>query len=533
MKIVTADQMRRLEQACIPLGVSLDDLMERAGLEVARCARSLLGGAAGRRIVVLVGPGNNGADGFVAARHLQRWGAEVTAHVLGRRLQSDPKRELALHEGIFLHDITDEAYLPRLRHDLAGCALVIDAVLGTGRARPMEGVLYQAMTALRQVRGQQVRGRGNSPHVLALDLPSGLDADTGKVDRACPPADVTASLGFPKAGHFRFPGADYVGRLEVLDIGIPERVAPEMSEELSLELMTAHAAAGGIPDRPLDSHKGTFGHALVMGGSRHFVGAAYLASQAAVRVGPGLVTVAAPQGIHPMLASKLSEVIHLPLPEDAEGRLCAASANACRDLLSRYDAVAIGCGMGRSDGGAELLRELLTAASARSCPLLIDADGLNNLSTIPRWWQAGSHPLVLTPHPGEMATLTGLTTAEVQEQRVEVAREYAAKWGTTVVLKGAYTVVASEDGRCYMSPFTNPGLASGGTGDVLSGIIVGLLAQGVAPADAALAGVYLHGMAAEDVRAELGEAGMLASDLLPKLPVVVRRLAAAAPSTGS
>ena len=527
MKIVTADQMRRLEQACIPLGISLDDLMERAGLAVARCARSLLGGAAGRRIVVLVGPGNNGADGFVAARHLQRWGAQVSAHVLGRRLQSDPKRELALHEGIFLHDITDEAYLPRLRHDLAGCALVIDAVLGTGRARPMEGLLREAMRVLRDVRA--LRG---SLQVLALDLPSGLDSDTGQIDPDCPQANVTAALGFPKAGQFRFPGAEIVGWLEVLDIGIPETAAEGMADELTLELMTAQAAATRIPDRPLDSHKGTFGHALVMGGSRHFVGAAYLASQAAVRVGPGLVTVAAPQGIHPMLASKLSEVIHLPLPEDAEGRLCAASVNACRDLLSRYDAVAIGCGMGRSDGGAELLRELLTATSARSCPVLIDADGLNNLSTIPRWWQAGSHPLVLTPHPGEMATLTGLTTAEVQEQRVEVTQEYAAKWGTTVVLKGAYTVVASEDGRCYMSPFTNPGLASGGTGDVLSGIIVGLLAQGVAPADAALAGVYLHGMAAEDVRAELGEAGMLASDLLPKLPVAVRRLAAAAPSTG-
>ena len=527
MKIVTADQMRRLEQACIPLGVSLDDLMERAGLAVARCARSLLGGAAGRRIVVLVGPGNNGADGFVAARHLQRWGAQVSAHVLGRRLQSDPKRELALHEGIFLHDITDEAYLPRLQHDLAGCALVIDAVLGTGRARPMEGLLREAMTVLRDVRAFRA-----SLQVLALDLPSGLDSDTGQVDPACPQANVTAALGFPKVGQFRFPGAESVGWLEVLDIGIPETAAEGMADELTLELMTAQAAATRLPRRPLDSHKGTFGHALLMGGSRHFVGAAYLASQAAARVGPGLVTVAAPEGIHSMLASKLSEVIHLPLPEDAEGRLCAASANACRDLLSRYDAIAIGCGMGRSDGGAELLRELLTATSARSCPLLIDADGLNNLSTIPRWWQAGSHPLVLTPHPGEMATLTGLTTAEVQEQRVEVAQEYAAKWGTTVVLKGAYTVVASEDGRCYMSPFTNPGLASGGTGDVLSGIIVGLLAQGVAPADAALAGVYLHGMAAEDVRAELGEAGMLASDLLPKLPVAVRRLAAAAPSTG-
>ena len=519
MKIVTADQMRRLEQACIPLGVSLDDLMEQAGLAVARCARSLLGGAAGQRIVVMVGPGNNGADGFVAARHLQRWGAQVSVHVLGRRLQSDPKRELALHEGIFLQDMVDEAYLPRLQHDLAGSALVIDAVLGTGRARPMEGLLREAMGVLRDVRGLR-----HSLQVLALDLPSGLDSDTGQVDPACPHADVTAALGFPKVGQFRFPGAESVGRLEVLDIGIPEAAAEGMADELTLELTTAHAAATRLPRRPPDSHKGTFGHALVMGGSRHFVGAAYLASQAAARVGPGLVTVAAPQGIHTMLASKLSEVIHLSLPEDDEGRLCGASGEACRSILGRYDAIAIGCGMGRGDGGAELVREVAMEAGELSRPLLVDADGLNNLSSLPKWWEGRSQPLVLTPHPGEMATLTGLTTAEVQERRVEVAREYAALWRATVVLKGAHTVVASEDGQCYLSPFTNPGLASGGTGDVLSGIIVGLLAQGVTPTDAAVAGVYLHGMAAEMVRAQLGEAGTLASDMLPKLPVAIRQL---------
>ena len=526
MKIVTADQMRRLEQACVPLGVSLDDLMERAGLEVARCARSLLGHVAGRRIVVLVGPGNNGADGFVAARHLQRWGAEVSAHLLTRRPGSDPKRELALREGVVVHDTTTDASLRQLRNDLSQCALVIDAVLGIGQARPMEGVLRQAMEMLDEVRAPR-----DSLQVLALDLPSGLDADTGQADPASPRADVTAALAFPKVGHLSFPGTEKVGRLQVLDIGIPHGVVDEMSGELQLELMSLQAVAKRLPHRPLDSHKGTFGHALIVGGSRHFVGAAYLASQAAARVGPGLVTVAAPQGIHPMLASKLSEVIHLPLPEDNEGRLCAASAEACRDLLARYDAVAIGCGMGRSDGGAEVVRELLASTSARACPLLIDADGLNNLSSIPRWWEGRTQPLVLTPHPGEMATLTGLTIKEVQERRVEVAREYAGIWGATVVLKGAHTVVATEDGLCYMSPFSNPGLASGGTGDVLSGIVVGLLAQGLTPADAAVLGVYLHGMAGEGVRAELGEAGALASDLLPKLPPAIRQLSASTPST--
>ena len=521
MKIVTADQMRRLEQACIPLGVSLDQLMENAGLAVARCALSILGQAAGQRVVVLVGPGNNGADGFVAARHLHRWGAAVSVHILTHRPDDDPKRDLALREGISLCDATADDGLLKLRQDLSRCALAIDAVLGTGRARPMDGVMREAMAILQDIRSEKPL------KVLALDLPSGLDADTGQADPACPKADVTAALGFPKAGHFQFPGAAQTGRLEVLDIGIPNDVMGEMCGELQLELMTPQAVSKFLPQRPLNSHKGTFGHALVIAGSRHFVGAAYLASQAAARVGPGLVTIAAPQSNYPMLASKMSEVIHLPLPEDEEGRLCAASADAFRDLLERYDAIAVGCGMGRSNGGADLIRQVLKATNARSRPLLIDADGLNNLSTIPRWWETRSQPLILTPHPGEMATLTGLTTSEVQAHRVEIAREYASLWRATVVLKGAHTVVASQDGSCCLSPFANPGLASGGTGDVLSGIIAGLLAQGLSPPDAAIAGVYLHGMAAEQVRAEMGETGALASDLLPRLPSVIRGLATA------
>ena len=460
----------------------------------------------------------------------------MSVHVLGRRLQRDPKRDLALHEGILLYDITDETDLPQLGHDLASCGLVIDAVLGTGQARPMEGLLRGAMGVLRDVRVRgaslrvlrDVRVRGASLRVLALDLPSGLDADTGQVDAACPQADVTAALGFPKVGQFRFPGAEKVGRLEVLDIGIPHGALEGMAGELTQELMTVEGTARRLHRRPLDSHKGTFGHALVMAGSRHFVGAAYLASQAASRVGPGLVTVAAPRSLQPMLASKLSEVIHLPLSEDDEGRLSATAADACREMLGRYDAIALGCGMGRSEGGAELVGDLLEATGAGGMPLLIDADGLNNLSAVRDWWEGRTQPLVVTPHPGEMSTLTGLSTADVQERRVEVAREYAGKWRATVVLKGAHTVVASEDGRCWVSPFSNPGLASGGTGDVLSGIIVGLMAQGVAPVDAAVAGVYLHGMAGERVREELGESGSLASDLLPKLPVLMRELNAGA-----
>ena len=249
-----------------------------------------------------------------------------------------------------------------------------------------------------------------------------------------------------------------------------------------------------------------------------------MASQAAARVGAGLVTVAAPEGIFPVLASKLTEAIHLPLPQDAGGMVHQDAGATVREDISRYTALLIGCGMGQSAGIVEFMRELLLSPPSPSLPVLVDADGLNNLAQIENWWHQLKAPLVLTPHPGEMSTLTGVPIEEIQSSRIEVAREWASCWGATVVLKGAYTVVACSDGRCHINPFANPGLASGGTGDVLSGVIVGLMAQGCSPGDAAIAGVYLHGMVAEEVRAEIGEAGMLAGDLLPRIPAGLRHL---------
>ena len=515
MKIVTVEQMRRLEQACPPLGISIDSLMENAGLAVARQARRLLGVVAGSRILVLVGSGNNGGDGLVAARHLQRWGARVTVYILLPRPADDPKLRLAEDEEVTVKSSSDDPNLKALDAEMARSRLVIDAVLGTGRARPLEGVVKEALLHLADFRSAR-----SDVQVIALDLPTGLDADTGLVDPACPQADVSVALAYPKVGHVQFPGAERVGRLEVVDIGIPDRLA----EDVTLELLTAEAAEACLPRRQLDAHKGTFGHALVIAGSRDFVGAAYLASQAAARVGAGLVTVAAPEGIYPMLASKLTEVIHLPLPQDDDGMVNHAAAKMVKETLTHYDAVMVGCGMGRSKGAQAFLNELLTAEPSLSIPMLIDADGLNNLSTLPTWWHTLKCPTVLTPHPGEMSTLTGIPTSQIQASRIETARVHSSLWGATVVLKGAHTVVAHSDGRCYVSPFANPGLASGGTGDVLSGIIVGLMAQGAAPQDAAMAGVYIHGLAGERIRGELGEAGMLAGDLLPTLPGVLRWL---------
>jgi NAD(P)H-hydrate epimerase len=262
----------------------------------------------------------------------------------------------------------------------------------------------------------------------------------------------------------------------------------------------------------------------VVAGSRNYVGAAYLASQGAARVGPGLVTLASPQSIYPILASKLTEVIHLPLPEDANGRFHPDAAGVLREVLHQYSSLLIGCGFGRSDGLVEFLRKLFFQEPYPSIPSVIDADGLNNLSEIEDWWRGLKSPLALTPHPGEMATLTGIPTPRIQARRNETALEWSAKWGVAVALKGAYTVVATPEGMCRISPFANPGLASGGTGDVLTGIIAGLMAQGLSPADAASCGVYLHGAAGEVVRQDMGDTGTLAGDLLPVLPGVIKRV---------
>jgi NAD(P)H-hydrate epimerase len=524
VKIVTAAQMAALEKASERHGVSTDTLMENAGLAVARAARRVLGGIAGARVLVLAGPGNNGADGLVAARHLRRWGAEVTAYLVTRRPAADPKMDLALEYGVGILHSSDDPGLARLGRLLAGSRLVIDAVLGTGRARPLEGAVKDAMLCLEACRG---RFSTHRPRVLALDLPTGLNPDTGEVDPACPSADLTVALGLPKAGLLAFPGAAHVGELRVADIGLPSGLEEE--ERIDLELLTPELAGRLLPARPLNSHKGTFGHALVVAGSRNYVGAAFLASQAAVRSGAGLVTLATPRSVYPIAAGKLTEVIHLPLPEDGEGRVSAEAVESIRSSLGRYSSILVGCGLGWSPGTTDFLERLLLELRP-AAPTIIDADGLNNLSGLADWWRRLGGPVAVTPHPGEMATLTGASISEVQSDRVESARRWAARWSVTVVLKGAHTVIADPGGLVRVSPFANPGLASGGTGDVLAGIIAGLLAQGLPPGDAACCAVYLHGRVAEAVRDRMGDAGTTASDLIERLAETMdrlRRLAAA------
>jgi NAD(P)H-hydrate epimerase len=521
MRLVTVAELQAAESGA---GVPVEQLMENAGLAVAQEAWLLLGELADRRILVLCGPGNNGGDGLVAARHLKDWGADVTVALLADRAGDSNLAQLKERDGpVFV--ITDQGGDERLTEALSGAELVIDALLGTGRARPIEGTLADVMTRLREARERRL-----PPHLLAVDVPTGLDADTGAVDRLTVAADHTVTFQWSKIGLHVLPGAACTGRVEVVDIGIPSESGGQVSnltgEVATTELMTDRWARGALPDRPPDAHKGTFGSAMVVAGSPQYVGAAYLACMGGLRVGAGIVTLACARAVYPILASKLTEATFEPL-DDTDGFLTAREASQVQRRLTEggYRSLLIGPGLGQGGYPVAFMKAVLPLLAVDELRgVVIDADGLNCLAKIDKWPEKLKTPAVLTPHPGELSRLSGLPTADIQADRLAVARRDAAEWGVTLVLKGANTIVAAADGRARISPFTNPGLASGGTGDVLAGVITGLLAQGLPPFEAASLGVYLHGLAGEHVRHELGSAGMLAGDLLPALPRVVKEL---------
>ena len=516
MKIVTVQQMRSLEQRSEAQGVSVDSLMERAGREVARVAAGLLSPVRGARVLVLVGPGNNGGDSLVAARHLHDEGARVTLYLATPTAGAPTKYELCMDRGIPAVEGERDADHHTLQDHLNNAHLVIDAVLGTGTARPLTGVLKSVFATLNQGKQQ----RPDMP-LLALDLPTGLNADTGEADPACPYADVTVTLGAPKRGLFTFPGALHVGRLEIVDIGVPHG----LDEEVDLELLTPELVRGLLPPRPLSAHKGTFGRVLVVAGSRNYVGATSLACSGSYRAGAGLVTLATPQSVYRIIAASLTEATYLPLPESEEGTIRPQAAEQIHTALANYDVLLFGCGLGQNEATEELTQHLLLREPPLKLPVVIDADGLNNLARLHRWWERLTpRAAILTPHPGEMSRLLSRPSSAVLEDRIGTAGEAACLWNQTVVLKGAFTFIASPEGGARLSPFANPGLATAGTGDVLAGIIAGLLAQGLSPYNAASCGVYLHAAAGERVRHELGETGMVAGDLLPQMPKVIQAL---------
>jgi hydroxyethylthiazole kinase-like uncharacterized protein yjeF len=378
-----------------------------------------------------------------------------------------------------------------------------------------------------------------SPLVAAVDLPSGLNPDTGALDPASLAADLTVTFAFPKIGQVTFPGAGAVGELVIADIGI----LADWADSDALDVATARETAMLLPARPPDSHKGTFGKAMLCVGSVNYVGAAYLSGTAATHAGAGLVTLALARAIYPMVASTSHETTFVILPDDL-GVLIPDAVPVVRERLEDYDALLIGCGFGRDQKTVEFVQRLMGIgaksktqigflANSRESktepgklpPLVIDADALYALAQSGEWWtHLAPNTVILTPHPGEMATLCGLSTGDVQADRVNIVKKFAAQWKQVVVLKGAHTVIAAPDGRATLLPFATPALATAGTGDVLAGTIIAMLAQHLAPFDAAVAGAYLHGLAGVIAERELGRAGVVAGDLLTRLPEAMRRV---------
>jgi NAD(P)H-hydrate epimerase len=512
MKLVTSHQMRALEAAAVAAGTPLDALMEAAGLAVAQEVWLTLGVVAGRRVLVLVGPGNNGGDGLVAARHLADWEADVVVYMLAPRADDDANLAKVREMGVPVFVSAEDAEHKRLQTALDGAEIVVDALLGIGKSRPIESALAEILRRL-----QTASERTARPKVIAVDLPTGVEADSGGADPLAVQADMTVTFGLAKVGLYTLPGSEYAGSVQVVDIGLPK----DAERDVPVESLSTAWVRERLPARPKSGNKGTFGRVLVVGGSENYVGAPRLAAEACYRAGAGLVTIAAPPRLQAMIAAALPEATWLPLG-DAPA-LDLASAQQIKDGLTAFDALIIGPGLSQRDGLREAVVEILGGVP-KDFAAVVDADALNALSKTRGWQRQIAASCILTPHPGEMARLLGTTVEEVQRDRLNVAMKAAAEWGHVVVLKGAHTIIAAPDGRAAISPYANPLLATAGTGDVLAGVIAGLAAQGMAPFEAAACGVYIHAFAAEELSEELGERGMLASDLLPAIPRAIRTI---------
>lgn len=513
MRIVNADQMRELDRrASQEFGVPSIILMENAGMRAFDLIYSILCETGAHRVAIVCGRGNNGGDGFVVARHLHQVSAEVQAFLVGKKeeVKGDARVNLEIAEksGIPVAEIKD---IGSLRKALAHSDLIVDALFGTGIKGEITGLSGEVIDAINAC------GRP----VVAIDLPSGLDADTGQICGRCVVADATVTFGLPKIGLATYPGAQYAGEVNVVDIGIPP-IAFETSG-INTFYTEDEDVLDRLPIRPIDAHKGTFGHAAIIAGSVGLTGAAAMTAVAAVRIGAGLVTLGVPESLNDILEAKVTEVMTIPMPETAERSFSKNAVGKALELIARCDAVAIGPGLGRNPETVEFIHKLLPEIEI---PMVIDADGLNAIAEDVSVFAKLKAPLVITPHPGEMSRLTGTTTQIVQSNRLSAALDTAKRFGSVLVLKGAGTVISSPDGQAWINSTGSPAMASGGTGDVLTGSIVGLLAQGLSPLDAAICSVYIHGRAGEIAAEEIGESGVAATDLLPLLTRVMKELKA-------
>jgi NAD(P)H-hydrate epimerase len=508
MWVVTAAQMQTLDRRTIQEAkVPGTTLMERAGTGVVTHLIQAWGVPKGKNVVILCGKGNNGGDGLVVARLLKKKGARLKVVLMApfNELSPDAKimyRRLSkvIRPSLFTVNPSEET----LRSFTQDADLLVDALLGTGLSSPVRAPYTFAIEAMND----------SQAFTVAIDIPSGLDSNTGATLGVAVQANLTVTFGCPKLGLYLSSAIDKVGNIEVVDIGIPPSFVANVNPHI--HLLSQEMVRSLIPPRPSSSHKGTFGHAGIVAGSPGKTGAPAMAALAALRVGAGLVTVATPQSVSPILESKLLEVMTEPMPESSQHLLGMETCSALFTFATNKSALALGPGLGISPDTTELLRHLLPQLDA---PCVLDADALNGLAQHCQVFSSMKRPPILTPHPGEMARLLAPSSSkQVNEDRIGVSRQFAMQHRVILVLKGARTVIAEPRGQVAICPTGNPGMASAGMGDVLTGMIAGLLAQGLSAWDAARAGVYLHGLAGDLAAATIGEPGLIAGDVITAIP---------------
>lgn len=514
MFLVTAAEMQKMDRLAIAShGIPGLALMENAGKGAARVLQAQFAERLNAGVGIVCGKGNNGGDGFVIARYLADQKIRVTVYLLAKT--SDVKGDAAANLkrlaqlNIPIIEMPDEEAFSKNLFGLGRHGLLVDAILGTGLSSNVSGLFKTVIDYMNQ-----------SPiAVFAVDIPSGLNADTGQPCGTCIRAQATATFALPKIGHFSYPGAEYAGKLEIIDIGIPDTVVEKVGPKQ--HLLTSEKIRKRFQPRPADTHKGRTGHLLVVAGSAGKTGAAALTAASAMRAGAGLVTLGVAESLHPIAETLVLEVMTAPLAESRHGVLGDAAVDDIKKLAAGKACLAIGPGIGQAPETRRLIQKILTQIQI---PMVIDADGLNNLMGQTRLLQNLQAPVVLTPHPGEMARLINATAAEVQHNRLKCARDFAANFKVHVVLKGAATVIAHPDGEAYINPTGNSGMASGGMGDVLTGVVAGFITQGFTPEAATHAAVYLHGSAADTLARTIGPMGYLAGEVMNAIPGEIKKL---------
>lgn len=518
MEILTAEQMQRVDRrAESDHGIPAEALMDNAGREIAAAVLRQIEGGTEPRILVLCGKGNNGGDGITAARHLASLETKARVALLAPAGSLKGAAAWALStaraEGLPVEEITSDEEWSRLRRSLPEQDLILDALLGTGTRGAARGRILEAIQAV----------NASGSRVLSIDIPSGLSGSSAEPPGPCVEAEATFALAALKIPHVFPPASRFAGRLEVLDIGIP--AAAMEAEGADLRWADAGLVSRLIPARLPDAHKGRFGHVLVLAGSRGKAGAAILMARACLRSGAGLVTVACPASAQPIVAGAVPEAMTEPLTETSSGEISAGCLQRVSDLLAQRDVLAAGPGLGTGEGAAQVVAAL---AGKGLRPMVLDADALNVLAAT-GGSVGGGGMAVLTPHPGEAGRLLGRGAGDVQADRLGSVRRLAAAASCTVILKGFRSLVCDPDGRVSVNPTGNPGMATGGMGDALAGIVAAWLAQGLGAFEAAVLSAHAHGLAGDIAAAELGEIALVAGDLIERLPAAWRHLAPGTP----